>query len=75
LNIGAGLGFSDGFGGFGGGVSVDLASSDSSKTLLDMNKDGKPDVVYYSDGLQVKREREKGKSVREEKKGRVKYLT
>jgi hypothetical protein len=41
------LGFSDGYGGYGGGFSFTHATSNSTKTLLDMNGDGKPDLVYF----------------------------
>ena len=45
LNVGFGVGFNDGSYGFAGGVSATLGTSDSDRTLLDVNGDGLTDLV------------------------------
>lgn len=47
-NVGPNLGFSDGIGGYGGGLSFQYTNSYPSSTLMDMNGDGRPDSVSHS---------------------------
>jgi hypothetical protein len=54
IDAGGSMGYNDGIYGFGGGASLTRNSSSTTKTLIDMNGDGLPDLVIKDDGkLQV----------------------